>query len=794
MIGTTISHYRILSPLGHGGMGVVYEAEDTRLRRRVALKFLADDLSADASAVERFQREARAASGLNHPNVCAIHDIGEHDGRQFIVMELLEGLALNELVARGPMPVQAVLDVGIQLADALAAAHAVGVIHRDVKPANVFVTGRGTAKLLDFGLATARGPDTGLSAGTAAGTTLELTGTGTILGTVAYMSPEQVRGEPLDARTDLFSLGAVLYEMATGRQAFAGATAGTIYDAILNREPVAPAALNPGIPSRLNDIITRALEKDRALRHQDATDLRADLQRLRRDLDSGRAESAAVPGPRPSAPWWRRPVWLGAGAVLVAVLTFAARFALAPSGDDAIDSVAVLPFANDTNDPDSEYLSDGITESVINSLSQLPSLRVAARSTVFRYKGQPTNPQQVGRELGVRAVLSGRLLQRDGRLIVRSELMDVSDGSHLWGGESSSTAENVFALQSQLSTEISERLRLRLTGEQRRRLAQPGTANNEAYRLYLRGRHEWHKLTPDSLARAITFLNQAVEKDPAYAQAYAGLADAYNLGSFFNVARPRDIMPKATAAASRALEIDPGLAEAHISLAYGSFTYEWDYDAATTHIERARALNPTALEHHRYYPFYLTVGGRHAEAVAAAERMFTRDPISASASHTLAVQLALAGRFDEAIRECERTIELDPGFDIAWQVLGATYAAKGQYREALPAMEKALAGNPHDPITLAHAGYVRARLGDREAALRIAGVLESASKERYVPALAIALVFTGLEDRDQAFAWLERAYEERSNRLAYLHVEPVWASLRPDPRFGTLLKRIGLAR
>jgi TolB-like protein/Tfp pilus assembly protein PilF len=479
---------------------------------------------------------------------------------------------------------------------------------------------------------------------------------------------------------------------------------------------------------------------------------------------------------------------------VLAVLALATRVALVPPDTDAIDSVAVLPFANDTNDPDSEYLSDGITDSVINSLSQLPNLRVAARSTVFRYKGQRIDPQQIGRELGVRAVLSGRLLQREGRLIVRSELMDVSNGSHLWGGESSSTAESVFELQSHLSTEISDRLRLRLTGEQRRRLAQAGTLNSDAYRLYLRGRHEWHTLTPDGMGKAIGFFSRAVEEDPDYAMAYAGMADAYNAASFLNLSRPRDLMPRAAAAARRALEIDPTLAEAHISLGYSSFTFDWDYDAATRHFGRARELNPAAVENHRYYSFYLAVGGRHVEAVAAAERTLARDPISASSSHTLAVQLALAGRFEDAIRECERTIELDGGFDIAHQLLAASYAARGLYREALPHVEKAWAGNPNDPITLGHLGHIRAALGERQEALRVAGTLEAASRERYVPALAMAMVFTGLDDRDRAFAWLERAYEERSNRLAYLRVEPLFASLRPDPRFDALLTRIGLPR
>ena len=407
MIGTTVSHYAIVDTLGQGGMGVVYKATDTRLGRTVALKFLSDDLSRDPLAVERFVREARAASGLNHPHVCSVHDIGEHEGRHFIVMEYLEGAPLNQRIGGKPVPLDQLLDFGIQIADALAAAHHLGIVHRDIKPANIFVTDRGAAKLLDFGLAkAAHAPDAGA---TTAGTTLDhLTGPGSIVGTVAYMSPEQVRGETLDARTDIFSLGAVLYEMATGRQPFSGATSGTVHDAILNRAPAAPARVNPDVPARLEEVINRALEKDRTLRYQNAADLRADLQRLRRDTESGRAAAASGHEPHPPvSPIWRRPAVLIAGTVaLVAFMVAASRFAtVTPPPGEAIDSVAVLPFVNDSDNPDTEYLSDGITESLIRTLSQFPSLRVPARSTVFRYKGKETDPRQVGRDLGVRAVL-----------------------------------------------------------------------------------------------------------------------------------------------------------------------------------------------------------------------------------------------------------------------------------------------------------------------------------------------------------------------------------------------------
>ncbi len=792
MIGQTVSHYVVREKLGHGGMGVVYKAEDTRLKRPVALKFLSPDLEHDAQAIERFEREARAASGLNHPNICAVHDIGEHAGRHFIVMELLEGTPLDLQVGGGPLATDRIVELGIQLADALQAAHAQGLLHRDVKPANVFVTTRGQAKLLDFGLAKPHGS---FLAG-AESTQGLLTGRGEVLGTVAFMSPEQVRGEALDVRTDLFSLGAVLYEMATGKHAFAGATSGTVQDMILNRPSIPAGRVNPELPPRLEDIINKALEKDRSLRYQTAADLQTDLLRVKRDLDSARLSvGSATAGPDTRARWAKtRPALLISATALVALTAAGAWFALSRPSGEAIESVAVLPFVNSSGNPETEYLSDGITESLINNLSQFPTLRVSARSTVFRYKGQQADPQKVGKDLNVRAVLSGRLLQRGDMLVLRTELMDVANGSQLWGHEYTRRTDDVFGLQEELSTEISERLRLRLTNEDRDRLTKRSTQDPEVYRLYLQGRYHWYKRTPEGTMRAAEYLRQAIDKDPRYALAYAALADAYNSGSFFNVVPPRELMEKAKAAGEKALAIDDELAEAHAALGYASFTYDWDWTAATKHFDRALALDATIVSNYSYYPFYLTVGGHSDEAIRVAKRALDRDPVSAALSHNLAVQLILAKQYDAAIEECRRTIDLDPGFGIAYEVMAGAYAAKGRYQEALPLMARAVEINPANAFAVGQLGSIRGRLGQRPEALHVLDQLTRAANERYVPALAYAVVHVGLGNTDLALDWLDKAYEERSNRLAYLGLEPVWEPLRSDARFNDLLRRIGLPR
>jgi eukaryotic-like serine/threonine-protein kinase len=768
VISETISHYRIIKELGAGGMGEVYLAEDTRLGRHVAIKVLPASYQYDPERRTKFLAEARATSALRSPHIAAIYDIGEHEGSMYIVMEYVEGELLSDKLKRGSLAIRDAIDLATQIADALSEAHSLGIVHCDVKASNLILNPRGTVKLLDFGIAAAAGSKR-VEAGDRTQKVGQQTVLGVVGGTVSYMSPEQAIGRPIDPRSDIFSLGVVLYEMLTARLPFDGETSAETIDNIIHLEPTPLARLNYGVTPDLDRVVRKCLEKDRERRYQSVRDLLIDLRNLQRDSDSGA-------GP--------------ATAGIVRHTQVVSR----PRSRKTIDSLAILPLVNQSGDPDLEYLSDGVTEALINNLSRLTKLRVMARSTVFRYQGHDLQDgQQVGRELGVRSVLIGRLLKRGDSLILKLELVDTNDGSHLWGEQYTRRMADVFTLEREIATEISEHLRLKLNSAQKRGLAKGATENSEAYQLYLKGRYHWNKRTEEGIKKSIEYFEQAISRDPKFALAYAGLADSYNLMASYGTKPQATRFLRAKATALKALSLDDKLAEAHAALAAVKLWREFDWEGAERGWRKAIELNPSYSTAHLWLALYLAAVERMDEALAEIRLALDLDPLSRVINLNLARILHFARQFDAAIKQCRKTIEMYPDYVIAHRRLGMSYGEKQMFEEAEAEFKKALSLSGDDTETMSAMAYAYGAAGRLDDARLILNQLIDRAQVIYVSPYSLARVHIAVGQIDEAFECLETTFQERHGILTYLKVEPIFDRLRSDPRFSDLQRRMGLS-
>jgi eukaryotic-like serine/threonine-protein kinase len=817
MLGKTISHYLLLKVLGEGGMGVVYEAEDIRLGRHVALKFVAEKVLDLPETVERFEREARAASLLNHPNICTIHDVGAGEGYHFIAMELLEGTTLEKILAQGPLPPERLLPLAVQIADGLDAAHSRGILHRDIKPGNIFVTSSGRVKIVDFGLAKfLPSPATDLlPSGSESQATMprHLTLPGFPMGTVAFMSPEQARGEELDARSDLFSFGTLLYDMAVGEIPFPGTTLAVILSAIMEKPPAAPRERNPNIPEKLQDIILKALEKDRVNRYQSARDMLIDLRRLLLESASGSesvtissgAVLAALPPGRPSqampaaVPRKRRRagvVAAGAAAVLIAAaLVLWQRRGpqsppAAPPGPPEIKSLLVLPLENLSHDPSQDYFADGMTDELIAKLSNISALRVISRTSAMHYKGLRKSLPQIARELHVEAVVEGSVLRSNDRVRINARLIQVPGEKQMWAEGYERDLRDILALQTDVASAIAKEIRIKIAPEENSQLARKATVDPEAYQFYLQGRASFSRFTPESLTRAVEYFDLAIARDPAFPLAYAGLADTYTQLAG-RLLPPLEVMPKARTAIERALELDPTLGEGHASLAQVKLFYEFDWQGARQEYRRALAMNPRSALIHQMNGLFLSAQGRSDEALGESARALDFDPVSTSSGCLRARLLYYAREFDQSISLYRKAVETDPTVagHCTWSTLA--FQQLSRFPEAIAAAKQASEASPNEMLPRAVLARAYGITGNKAEAEKVLDHFREVSKRRFISEYDFAVANSGWNS-EESLAWLEKGYQNRAGLIVYLRVDPSFDGLRSDPRFQELVRRIGI--
>jgi serine/threonine-protein kinase len=800
-----ISRYRVGRLIGAGGMGEVYLAEDETLNRKVALKLLPVRFTRDEERVRRFQREARAASALNHPNIITIYEIGQDDSSHYIATEYIEGETLRERMATRRLNIGEVINVASGVASALAAAHDAGIIHRDIKPENVMLRPDGLVKVLDFGLAKLADPESALKDSS----------TGSVMGTLLYISPEQARAQQPDARSDLYALGAVMYEMVTGQPPVRGDNFIDIAFAIVNEVPKPPSHYVSGIPPELDQIILKLLEKDRGNRYASARQLLSDLNTLRRELEFENKLSSLEMHRHFSAPGFEQqqtaqmtfPIAsrrlsvrrafrdsriVVVMAILLVALLAAAAYTLIKGSifADRIDSVAVLPFVNASGNPNSEYLSDGLTDSIMDSLSQLPELQVIAHSTVFRYKGKNSDPLAVGRELHVRGVVTGRLVQRGNTIVVRATLTDVKRGTQVWGQQYDRNLSDVVELQKDLSEEISSQLQPHLTGEERKLLSKRRPESNEAFQLYLKGRYFSTKFNDEEAARkGIGYFKESIERDPTYALAYAGLASAYfSLSNLFMP--PREAMPRVREAAERALALDDSLAQAHTCMALALVWYDWDFAKGEKEFRRAITLNANDADAHQAYGDFLAAMGRFDEALTEKRHAEQLDPLSVTASWDVGRTLFYAGRYEDAIEQAKHTLDLDPTFPYVYYLQAQIEFRKNNLPQAMALMQKSMQLGGHTQLLITQWGMMNARAGNRDEALR--AMAELRARPTYTLPLFLARIYTALGNNDEAMKNLEQMYNDRSESAVWLNVDISLEPLRKDPRFIALIRKVGL--